>query len=65
MKKFLIIFTILFLFPLNVFSQEEITVEELVQEQPASSRIEELDKKEEERSQQKANMLGFVLYVHN
>lgn len=61
MKKFLIIFTILFLFPLNVFSQEEITVEELVQEQPASSRIEELDKKEEERSQQKANMLGFVL----
>jgi hypothetical protein len=61
MKKILFFLIIISLFPLNVLAQQDITVEELTEDNSQESGIDELDKIEEERTKQKANLLGFLL----
>mgnify|MGYP000867244515 CR=1 FL=1 len=62
MKKLLTVLILFTIFPFTVYGQEDTQTSSLI---PTSSvkaaEIEELDKKEEERKQEIANLLGFVL----
>ena len=63
MKNILIFTLFLLLFPFLVYAQEDTKAEELVttSSEVKAAEIEELDQQEEERTQEIANLLGFVL----
>ena len=63
MKKILIFTLFLLLSPFFVYAQEDTKAEELVttSSEVKAAEIEELDQQEEERTQEIANLLGFVL----
>lgn len=66
--KHLLVTTLLLLFSFSlVQAQQDTTLDELISTAVKAAEIEELDKKEEERTKEIANLLGFVLpeYIDN